>query len=784
MPASSLSLAQALNTFLKEGLDKERVVRDRWSTLLRYWEDTVLGWRSAGEPEGPFLVEQLARVFTGYLQQTHARWRPLQTAAELGWELWLPGLIIWAAYLSPEAQLAAGERWWRRWEQVIVRLDDEEFVARSPLGGVADSAVRQFVAARVKLFKEAIGKETVYRETPSAKTARKDTVSKERARREVASKEASFYRLRLKGVELLAQAVLAEVQRERLPIGTTAIPLPPAGVPWRALGLPRTYVERTELATLREWLLTADGPGSQALVVSGMASAGKTTLDAALAHEAAVRATFMSGILWADTRQVVTQLGHQAKLSGWDGDLAAAWQRWAGDPTRRALVILDDVVDPGVLSAVASDLGPGLTFLVRTQFGDDVRLALQRLWGAGANVTLQQLIHLSQPDAYSLFAWVLGRSLADEERERVTEIGDRLGGHTGALVFAVSQVRADGWGSMLTGLREGRLPAERQLERVVQGQWERPGDGRRTRFAALFPQGQGGGPLGALYAMAVWVQTGPTQTEADPVAFERIGFLERLQVPANGANLCYLRAPLWRAAPVVERALRQRVALERWSPSDRLMVASRLRDYIRRVCPVPWQFQVLMTLWWLVWGGVKLWRDAWEAVLGLVRRGRERKEPSELARQLRWGVPGTAQELMAAFWRSQGVEPAPGTAAVAPDQHTAGQASPPPSHRGDPRCRAARSAQPDLAAVASLQLGLEPASLAVGWYGVLDPPTRRVAHVAGVSLRSGHVGPAADRPAVPAAGDAGASTGATRGGDGPAASNESSSLQDDAWTPA
>ncbi len=327
------------------------------------------------------------------------------------------------------------------------------------------------------------------------------------------------------------------------------------------------------------------------------------------------------------------------------------WRRRAGEPSQRALVVLDDLVDPALLEPIAAGLGEQSAILVTTQFGDAVEAELRRRLPASA-ILRRQIEGMAPADAQRLFAGVLGRPLAADEYEKIAEAGDLLGWHAGALAFAAAQVRQYGWDGLLAGLREGGLPADR-LSKLVRRQWERLAAEQRTDLSALVRYARGRGPFGLPYAMAAWDLKHVEIAEMRLTQLERAGLIERLQAAPDGL---YLSSTLWRVAPVVERVLREAGASEFTAEVrralDRSRLAGRLQGHAGSLLHMPWQFQLLETPWWLLWGALKLLIGA---PLWLISR--LAGSPRPLRRWLMWTLPGAAEEHLQAHWQRLGLEP-------------------------------------------------------------------------------------------------------------------------------
>ncbi len=81
------------------------------------------------------------------------------------------------------------------------------------------------------------------------------------------------------------------------------------------------------------------------LALTGVAGIGRTTLLAALAHDGSLRRHFRDGILWLEGagEDRLEKAACRVGLKGSPGGRQEEWARWAGDPSRRLLVVIDDV---------------------------------------------------------------------------------------------------------------------------------------------------------------------------------------------------------------------------------------------------------------------------------------------------------------------------------------------------------------------------------------------------------------------------------------------------------
>ena len=245
----------------------------------------------------------------------------------------------------------------------------------------------------------------------------------------------------------------------------------------------KEYVNRREEEVLLSTLTQLAGYRTarwQGVVLSGLAGAGKTALAHGLAGDDRVRRTFRDGVFWiagsqsakAEAKRMCLALG-LARTPGerW----VAGWQRWAGAPARRCLLIVDGAVSGAVLPPLVAGLGPQAVVLVTTQNGVAIRAELER-WLPAGTVTAVSVAGLAPAESRQLVEAIFGQRLAAEEWDVVREIGERIGWHAEALRLAASEGREIGWRGLLGELQGGRLPWA-EIQRSLTDQWSRlPGE--------------------------------------------------------------------------------------------------------------------------------------------------------------------------------------------------------------------------------------------------------------------------------------------------------------------
>lgn len=212
-------------------------------------------------------------------------------------------------------------------------------------------------------------------------------------------------------------------------------------VPRQAPPVPPDLTGRfTEIATLKQILLQKSQ--SVALVsLQGMGGIGKTTLAAALAHDADIEREFSDGTLWAhvdrrDVREILFQwiaaLNPSEPIID-PSNLAQLLRHFrALTETRRILIVLDDVdkeLAPQVQSIIKA-VGPTCRVLITSR--------AVSLTGVQTMVSLDVL---PESASLSLLEKEIGRRFTAQERTLAREIVFLLGYHPLALRLAGAFIR-------------------------------------------------------------------------------------------------------------------------------------------------------------------------------------------------------------------------------------------------------------------------------------------------------------------------------------------------------
>ncbi len=228
----------------------------------------------------------------------------------------------------------------------------------------------------------------------------------------------------------------------------------------------------------------------QAVILHGLAGAGKTVLAQAMADEARVRQVFRDGIAWADgsgdPAEEVMRLCLGFGLERAPGERwVECWRRWAGAAERRLLLIIDDVVTAEALPPLIAGLGPQVVALLTTQQGLAVRAEVER-WLPAERILAQPVAGLTPAEGRALVEAVAGRPLAEPEWAEAQAVGELVGWHPEALRLAAIEGREVGWAGVLGELQAGRLPWP-AVRRAMWRQWARLPAAQQAWLAALLP---------------------------------------------------------------------------------------------------------------------------------------------------------------------------------------------------------------------------------------------------------------------------------------------------------
>ncbi|MCX7854742.1 MAG: hypothetical protein N2556_01980 [Anaerolineae bacterium] len=357
----------------------------------------------------------------------------------------------------------------------------------------------------------------------------------------------------------------------------------PSPLPDSTPSLPIPFVPRTEQNLLRH-LLTEPASWRQArwkaVILSGVAGIGKTTLLTALARDPALRRHFRNGILWLDGTQknLLPQAAYRVGLKGPPATRREEWARWASDPHRRLLLVIDDALPNQDLDALVAGLGPQVVLALTTQTGPEIRAALER-WIPREQVAEILLQGMREEEGLALIQQVQERPIGERERETVRKVGGLLGWHPEALRLAAgmaqepgsggAEEQRSGWAGVLAFLEEEGLKGGDwdPLLRLLERQWERMSPERREWVERLVWRTVRGGPLEAPLAGAIW-NVRPEVARLILRDLERTGLVERVAVhPAEWWRPQEVQ--MWRLTPVVFRVRREADPTGRWKRDQR-----------------------------------------------------------------------------------------------------------------------------------------------------------------------------------------------------------------------
>ncbi|MFN3763801.1 MAG: helix-turn-helix domain-containing protein, partial [Anaerolineae bacterium] len=242
----------------------------------------------------------------------------------------------------------------------------------------------------------------------------------------------------------------------------------PAPLPLPRRPLTTNFVERAEGFQLREAATSWEHwrrARWDALLLTGMAGVGKTTLLVALAHDARVQKTFRNGILWLDGAEGTRQRDFLVRQACWEAGLEArgtsapnAWARWISQTDRRFLVIIDDLLLGSPqrwedLAALVGPKGPQVVFAIASQEGAKVRAWLEE-WLPADRIAEWHLKGLREEEGLLLVEKALRRRLRPGEKEAAVAVGDALGWHPSGLQVTADMARREGWETLRQDLEQ------------------------------------------------------------------------------------------------------------------------------------------------------------------------------------------------------------------------------------------------------------------------------------------------------------------------------------------
>ncbi len=226
--------------------------------------------------------------------------------------------------------------------------------------------------------------------------------------------------------------------------------------PYLVPELPPYFVPRTEFFALKRQFLENAGGLPYPLLLHGPGGAGKTSLAAALAHDADIMRSFSDGVLWAslgegDDPQRAQRTWGQALGNDLNNlpdttSRAALLRKMIGDG--RYLLIIDNATNPGQIKAL-NVAGPRCIRLITTDNPDSISAVKSRRYSVSK---------MREDESLQLLEEWAG-ILPDIYKPTVKEIVMRLTGLPLALALVGGQARQGiTWLRLLEVLREDQGP--------------------------------------------------------------------------------------------------------------------------------------------------------------------------------------------------------------------------------------------------------------------------------------------------------------------------------------
>jgi len=369
-------------------------------------------------------------------------------------------------------------------------------------------------------------------------------------------------------------------------------------------------------------------PRWRVVILYGVGGIGKTELAKAVAYSEDVVAIFPGGIFWIDAswggaeqwaERLCEAIGRKKKgRERWTD----CWRRWAGEPDRRILLLVDDAVEEDELGLLSTTPGPQAAMIVTTQDAHRMRMGMASRM-SGSKICEMGVRGMEPQEGLRLVERVIERPLHADEREMVQEIGEQVGWHPEELFSAALDGRDMGWDKVLKVAESGPL-SKRRLERQLkqmEGQ-------ERGWLEALVHWMKRGGIFGSLYGAAVWNME-IEKAERQLRRFEGMGLVEQLE---GQRDMLWPEEQLWQVTPVVYKELGPEepkgVVTRAIEAMHRDRLAKRVYEYDRPIPRVPHSFQLIGTFWWIgalpkslvsgvlrivEWGiGDRGWRRRWD----------------------------------------------------------------------------------------------------------------------------------------------------------------------------
>ncbi|MEJ2737342.1 MAG: AAA family ATPase [Anaerolineae bacterium] len=306
--------------------------------------------------------------------------------------------------------------------------------------------------------------------------------------------------------------------------------------------LPAYYVPTGLARQVKEALLTPREyrvPLHQVVALHGGPGVGKTTTAASLLCDEQVSQFFRDGTLFIplaneeDRGQALMRACEQAGLPVGRHDTVAdqqqAFQQWAQQEARLALLVLDDPQRVEDLTPLLS-VGPQVRILITCQDRRTVARALEEHWEPTSELVLWTAVSgLEEAEGLVLLnRWRSQDLLSEEERAR-QRVGELLRWHPAALRLCAGEANAVSWQNVESLVLEGNLDPDDfgELASWIQKSWERLSLADQEALSDLLRILREASTFGTGFAAAVWDQELP-QAALRITRLEGRGLIERV----------------------------------------------------------------------------------------------------------------------------------------------------------------------------------------------------------------------------------------------------------------